>query len=202
MAIVDSSPEKLHLCRDQFNLDTNKVILANDWESIRLHPEISAVVVVTPAISHYPLIKDALNLGYHVLAEKPLTLNPQECGELTALAAQKQRILLVDHTYLFHPAVITGQKVLQSGGIGKPLYGYATRTHLGPVRQDVSALWDLAIHDISIFNHWLDSTPVLVQARGTFWLQPNLADLVWLTLIYGDGAIGLESSSGIQNMLQ
>ncbi len=187
VAIVDPSPEKLRLCRDQFNLDTNKVILANDWESIRLHPEISAVVVVTPAISHYPLIKDALNLGYHVLAEKPLTLNPQECGELTALAAKKQRILLVDHTYLFHPAVITGQKVLQSGGIGKPLYGYATRTHLGPVRQDVSALWDLAIHDISIFNHWLDSTPVLVQARGTFWLQPNLADLVWLTLIYGDG---------------
>jgi predicted dehydrogenase len=187
VAIVDPSTEKLNLCRDQFNLDSNKVILTNDWETIRHHPEISAVVIVTPAISHYPLIKEALNLGYHVLAEKPLTLNPQESAELTELARLKQRILLVDHTYLFHPAVRTGQKVLQSGSIGKPLYGYATRTHLGPVRQDVSALWDLAIHDISIFNHWLDSTPVFVQARGTVWLQSNLADLVWLTLIYGDG---------------
>lgn len=187
VAIVDPSPEKLHLCREQFNLDTSRVILTDNWENIRNHPEISAIVVVTPAISHYPLIKDALHLGYHVLAEKPLTLNPQESAELTELAQSKQLILLVDHTYLFHPAVKTGQKVLQSGSIGKPLYGYATRTHLGPVRQDVSALWDLAIHDISIFNHWLNSTPILVQARGTVWLQPHLADLVWLTLIYADG---------------
>jgi predicted dehydrogenase len=78
-------------------------------------PKSRRVVVVTPAISHYPLIKDALNLGYHVLAEKPLTLNPQECAELTALAAQKQRILLVDHTYLFHPAVITNKKSCNLG---------------------------------------------------------------------------------------
>jgi predicted dehydrogenase len=187
VAIVDPSPEKLNLCRERFNLDPSKTILTNNWENIRLNPEISAVVVATPAISHYPLIKDALCLGYHVLAEKPLTLNPRESAELTALAQEKQRILLVDHTYLFHPAVRTGQQVLQSGSIGKPLYGYATRTHLGPVRQDVSALWDLAIHDISILNTWLNDTPVLVQARGTVWLQSNLADLVWLTLLYADG---------------
>jgi predicted dehydrogenase len=90
VAIVDPSPEKLHLCREQFNLDTSQVILTDNWENIRNHPEISAIVVVTPAISHYPLIKDALHLGYHVLAEKPLTLNPQESAELTELAQSKR----------------------------------------------------------------------------------------------------------------
>jgi predicted dehydrogenase len=68
---------------------------------------------------------------------------------------------------------------------------------LGPVRQDVDALWDLAIHDIAIFNRWLGQIPSQVRARGRTWLQPGrtmtisaepgLADLVWLTLFYPDG---------------
>ncbi len=113
------------------------------------------------------LIKDALKQGYHVLAEKPLTLNPAECQELCQLAEQQHSILMVDHTYLFHPAVEQGQAVVQAGKLGDLRYGYATRTHLGPVRQDVDALWDLAIHDIAIFNNWLGQIPVKVQATST-----------------------------------
>jgi predicted dehydrogenase len=106
---------------------------------------------------------------------------------------------MVDHTYLFHPAVEKGQAVVQAGQLGDLRYGYATRSHLGPVRQDVDALWDLAIHDIAIFNTWLGKLPVEVQAKGTVWLQKDrelggktspeslgLADLVWVTLTYPD----------------
>jgi myo-inositol 2-dehydrogenase/D-chiro-inositol 1-dehydrogenase len=78
---------------------------------------------------------------------------------------------MVDHTYLFHPAVERGQVVVQEGELGDLRYGYACRTHLGPVRQDVDALWDLAIHDIAIFNTWLGQQPVSVQASGRVWLQ-------------------------------
>ena len=98
---------------------------------------------------------------------------------------------MVDHTYLFHPAVERGQVIISGDKLGDLRYGYASRTHLGPVRQDVDALWDLAIHDIAIFNYWLNQTPVTVEARGTVWLQPNpspgLADLVWATLNYASG---------------
>nr|WP_274381956.1 Gfo/Idh/MocA family oxidoreductase [Myxacorys almedinensis] len=83
-------------------------------------------------------------------------------------------------------------------------YGYTARTHLGPVRQDVDALWDLAIHDIAILNYWLGETPREVQARGQVWLQPKarsfpscpnapslfsngLADTIWATLSYPSG---------------
>lgn len=144
-------------------------------------------MVATPASTHYPLIADALQFGCHVLSEKPLTLDPKECLELTQLAQQKQRVLLIDHTYLFHSVVQKGQEVIQSKRLGQLRYGYASRTHLSPVRQDVDALWDLAIHDITIFNEWLGQTPVQVQAKGTVWLQTNLADIVWLTLTYPDG---------------
>ena len=195
VAVVDPHPERLAAVKQQFNLDEN-VVLTTQWQELKKVPGLTGVAIATPATTHYVLIKDALQQGYHVLAEKPLTLNPVECRELCQLAEQHHLILMVDHTYLFHPAVERVKTVVQAGKLGYLRYGYATRTHLGPVRQDVDALWDLAIHDIAIFNAWLGQVPVKVQATGTVWLQGGvgedaktggLADLVWLTLTYPDG---------------
>ncbi|MEA5503651.1 Gfo/Idh/MocA family oxidoreductase [Halotia wernerae UHCC 0503] len=197
VAVLDPHPEKLAAVKQQFNLDES-VLLTTKWQSLQQVRELTAVAIATPAITHYALVKDALKQGYHVLAEKPLTLDPEECLELCRLAEQQHLILMVDHTYLFHSAVEQGQAVVQAGKLGNLRYGYATRTHLGPVRQDVDVLWDLAIHDIAIFNNWLGQTPVKVQASGQVWLQENksgeltnfpsgLADLVWVTLTYSNG---------------
>ncbi len=211
VAVVDPNPECLAKVQRQYSLDEN-VLLTTQWQQLQQLSELNAVVIATPAITHYSLIVDALNWGVHVLAEKPLTLNPLECHELSELAEKQQLILMVDHTYLFHPAVEKGQAVLQEGAVGDLRYGYATRTHLGPVRQDVDALWDLAIHDIAIFNAWLGQSPIVAQATGKVWLQtadfdkitspnlpippsPNLpissphglSDLVWVTLTYPSG---------------
>jgi predicted dehydrogenase len=193
LAVVDRNPERLAACRERLPLD-DSVVLTSEWETVRQLEGLEALVVATPATTHYALIRDALELGYHVFAEKPLTLNPAECFELTQFAEQKQLQLLVDHTYLFNPAVERGQQVVASGQLGELRYGYASRTNLGPVRYDVDALWDLAIHDLCIFNHWLGEKPVLVRATGRVWLQPNaeeipmgLSDLVWVTLTYPSG---------------
>ncbi|MEH2269000.1 MAG: Gfo/Idh/MocA family oxidoreductase [Nostoc sp.] len=207
VAVVDPHLERLAAVKQQFNLDEN-VVLTTQWQDLKRVPGLTGVAIATPATTHYALIKDALQQGYHVLAEKPLTLDPAECRELCHFAEQHRLILMVDHTYLFHPAVERGKTVVQAGKLGDLRYGYATRTHLGPIRQDVDALWDLAIHDIAIFNAWLGQIPVKVQATGTVWLQgageqgsrgaegkkdtnsplsQGLADLVWLTLTYPDG---------------
>ncbi|WP_223280204.1 Gfo/Idh/MocA family protein [Nostoc sp. PA-18-2419] len=170
VAVVDPHPERLVAVKQQFNLDKN-IILTTQWQDLKQVPGLTAVAIATPATTHYALIQDALQQGYHVLAEKPLTLDPAECWQLCQLAEQHHLILMVDHTYLFHPAVERGQTVVQAGKLGDLRYGYATRTHLGPVRQDVDALWDLAIHDIAIFNTWLGQLPVKVQATSTVWLQ-------------------------------
>ncbi|MBD2119809.1 Gfo/Idh/MocA family protein [Trichocoleus sp. FACHB-262] len=196
IAVIDPDPESLATLRQRFNFD-EQVILATDWSALPPPPELAAVAIATPATTHYALITTALKQGYHVLAEKPLTLALSESQQLCRLAAMQQRQLVVDHTYLFHPAVERGRAVVRSGVLGELRYGYAARTHLGPVRPDVDALWDLAIHDIAIFNTWLGETPTQVQAQGQVWLQtrsPNqdyfpqgLADLVWVTLVYPSG---------------
>jgi len=168
-------------------------LLTTDWRELLATPGLEAVVVATPAATHYEVIESALKQGLHVLAEKPLTLTPSECETLCWLAKASDRQLMVDHTYLFHPAVAAGYRLIQAGALGQLRYGYASRTHLGPIRQDVDALWDLAIHDIAIFNHWLGLGPTLVQAQGQICLQPHLqtplspqglADTVWAQLQY------------------
>jgi predicted dehydrogenase len=196
-AIVDPDRARLTFCQEKLGLDSSKTVLASSWEEIKDLEGLNAIAIVTPASTHKDTILEALARNYHVFSEKPLTLNPLECQELSVLAAAKQKILFIDHTYLFNDYVAKGAEIAQSSQLGTWRYGYANRTHLGPVRQDVDALWDLAIHDIAIFNYWLGKYPIAVEAIGKVWLQPDkqleissrrgLADLVWVTLTYEDG---------------
>lgn len=200
MAVIDPQPERLTAVRQRLHLPA-EVILATDGSVLQDLPELEAVAIATPASTHYPLIVTALQQGYHVFTEKPLTLNLSEAREVCQLAEKQQRQLFVDHTYLFHPAIERGKTAIQAGQLGTLRYGYAQRTHLEPVRWDVDALWDLAIHDIAIFNTWLGEVPSQVQATGTAFkhnLQPQnpelatispfpFYDLVWATLTYPSG---------------
>lgn len=189
IAVADPSVEQLNTLARQYQLQQQQITVTTNWQTALQIPDVEAVVIATPAATHYPMIRAALERGCHVLAEKPLTLSFTESWELCQLAEQQQCQLVIDHTYLFHPAVRQGRTTIQKGTLGELRYGYAARTHLGPVRQDVDALWDLAIHDIAIFNSWLNDVPVQVQASGATWLQSasGLADLVWAKLTYANG---------------
>lgn len=191
-AVVEASEARIATLTDE--LRGTSVAVMGDWEAAMNLEGVVGCAIATPAATHHPLIEAALKRDLHVLAEKPLTLDIASAQSLCNLATQQNRQLVIDHTYLFHSAVSAGKTALPS--LGKPRYGYATRTHLGPVRRDVDALWDLAIHDISIFNYWLGESPMQVQAQGSSWLQPQtntplspdgLADVVWCKLLYSSG---------------
>ncbi|MEO1590134.1 MAG: Gfo/Idh/MocA family oxidoreductase [Cyanobacteria bacterium J06632_22] len=191
-AVVDPYGPQLQQTAQRFEL-TDQVALLTDWQDALALPGLTAVAIATPAATHFELVSAALERGLAVLVEKPLTLSTATSTQLCTLA--KDQILMVDHTYLFHPVVQTGQQSMTK--VGQPRYGYATRTNLGPVRFDVDALWDLAIHDIAIFNHWLGEQPRQVQAHGLGWQQSQiqlpplfphgLADVVWCRLRYPSG---------------
>ncbi|MBW4461289.1 MAG: Gfo/Idh/MocA family oxidoreductase [Nodosilinea sp. WJT8-NPBG4] len=185
VAIVDPDRQQLNELRDRFALG-NTVTCYDNWPQAMAHPGLEAVVIATPASTHYPMIQAALKAGLHVLSEKPLTLDSDSSSALCQLATAQQRQLMVDHTYLFHPAVQRGRELCQQ--IGPLRYGYAARTNLGPVRPDADVFWDLAIHDISILNYWLGQSRLSVAAWGSVWLQTSAAatlrDAGWLRLMY------------------
>jgi len=160
------------------------ILTTKDYHEILSSQQIDAVVISVPTNMHFRFAKEALEHDKHVLCEKPLALRPEECLELRALAEQRKKVLLVGHIFLFNAGIVTLRNYIKSGELGKVQYAHSERTNLGPFRYDVNALWDLAPHDISIFNYLLNSRPVSVSARAQKCLGNSLEDLCFATMEY------------------
>jgi predicted dehydrogenase len=159
------------------------------FEDITKAPDIDAVIITTPVSSHHAIAKSALENGKDVLCEKPLTRTAAEARELVKLAQDKKRILMVGHVFLFNPGIVKLKEVIDSKELGQTYYLHAQRTNLGPVRKDVNSVFDLASHDISIFNFLLGARPKVVSAVGKGYLQPQVEDVAFVSLEYPGGVL-------------
>ena len=158
------------------------VKLTTDVRHVLDDPSVDAVIISTPTSTHASLSRSALEAGKHVLCEKPLAARTEECEELVAASEDAGRVLMVGHTFIFNPAVRRMKAFIDAGDIGQVLYCHSTRTGLGPIRQDVNALWDLAPHDISILLYLLGGEPIEVSAYGESYLRAGTEDVVFVNL--------------------
>jgi len=180
--ICDNNPKAI----DSFNhIHTLKI---NDINQILKDDLLQAVVIATPTNTHYEIAKQCLQQGKHVLVEKPLALTVKKCGILINLArVQINANLMVGHTFLYNDSVRKIKESIDAGLLGDIYYIDCTRNHLGLIRDDVSVLWDLVPHDISICNYLLDDTPQSVNAIGSNIMWPDKTDIVRCALHYKDG---------------
>jgi predicted dehydrogenase len=160
-----------------------------DHAELCADPTLDAVAIATPARTHFELTRDALNAGKHVLVEKPLAMSVAEAQALIALAAEKQRVLMVGHTFEYNPAVWKIRELLDAHAIGQVFYVYSNRVNLGRVQRDINALWSIAPHDVSILLYLLDALPLSVSARGATYLSDGVEDVVFVTLTFPDGVL-------------
>ncbi len=165
------------------------IILTSDYREIISNSEVDAVVVATPATSHHQIVKESLENNKHVLVEKPLTVNSKEALELAKLAEKNNLTLMVGHVFEYNQAVVEMKKIINKGILGNIYYLHFTRTGLGPIRQDVSAMWDLAPHDISILLYLLEEEPSKVLAKGKWFIQKGIDDVVFITYEFKSGII-------------
>ncbi|MFH1571931.1 MAG: Gfo/Idh/MocA family oxidoreductase [Gemmatimonadota bacterium] len=163
------------------------VRLCTRLEELLGDPQVDAVAVATPAGTHYELARAALAAGKGAFVEKPLAMTSAQCQELVELAAARGCTLMVGHTFEYNAAVEYVEQLIHTGELGEVYYVYSQRLNLGVVRQDVDALWNLAPHDISIALRWLGTMPVAVNARGYTYLQPGIADVVYVNLEFANG---------------
>jgi len=183
--ICDRTPSRLAAARKQFT----SVETTRDAKFVIASAEVDAVVIATPVQSHFHLARAALRAGKHVLCEKPLALGSAESRILCDLAQKHHRVLMVGHVFLYNPGTLHLKDAIRSGELGRIYYMDAVRTNLGPVRNDVGVIYDLASHDISIFNFLLGSRPIAVSAAGRAFLQKGIEDIGFLTLTYPKGVI-------------
>src|SRR3954465_12690380 len=179
LSVCDKSPAALARARKLYP----GVQLTTDFAEVLTSPDIDAVAVVTPVWTHYDLAKAALQNGKHFFVEKPFTSTRAQAEELIELADRKNLKIMVDHTFLFSGAVRKIREIVDAGTLGPLYYFDSTRVNLGLFQHDVSVVWDLAPHDLSIMDYVIAERPEAVVATGAKHLN-GLADMAFITIYF------------------
>ena len=151
---------------------------------------VDAIVVATPAATHFELARRALEAGKHILVEKPLATTVDEVDALARIADQRELVIMAGHTFIYNAAVQYVKRLIDSGELGDVRYVYSQRLNLGRIRSDIDAMWNFAPHDISIIQYWLnDEDPIQVTRHGMDCIQPGVDDVVFVNLAYPNKVI-------------
>jgi predicted dehydrogenase len=185
VGVCDSRPERVPELQRRFP----GVFATTQLTELLSQDKLDAVVVCTEATQHYGVALRCLKAGKHVLVEKPLTTDLSDAEKLTLLAERSGLTLMVGHTFMYNAAIRNVKEYLTKSPC-EVYYVYSRRTNLGPIRRDVNALWDLATHDIVIFNYLLDSVPEWVSAVAGKVLRNCREDIGFISLGYPGGILG------------
>jgi len=186
MQVADLSQERQEFIASIYPAIT----VTDDPEDILNNGDIDAVVIATPVATHFDFALRCLEAGKHILVEKPMATTVAEVKQIGKLAEEKSLIAMVGHTFLFNAAVRYVKTLIDKGELGDIRYIYTQRLNLGRIRTDVDALWNLAPHDISIIQYWLDDPePVQVSRNGMDYVQNGVDDVVFMNIVYPDNVM-------------
>jgi predicted dehydrogenase len=185
VSVCDQNPEALRRAKQAYP----EIEVTSDPANILRSPHIDAVAIVTPVWTHYELAKAALLNGKHVFVEKPFTSTSSQAEDLIALADAKQRVIMVDHTFLFTGAVQKIRELVDAGTLGNLYYYDSLRVNLGLFQHDVNVIWDLAPHDLSIMEHVINDEPEAVLATGERHINGH-EDVAFITVYFPRRVIG------------
>lgn len=185
VTVCDQRPERLREIQERFP----NVHCTTDIDEALSMDGVHAAVICTPATSHYEVALRCLTQNKHLLIEKPITTTVADADDLISRARERSLLLMVGHIFLYNPAIEKVKDFIMQGDVGKVYYLYARRTNMGPLRHDVNALWDLAPHDISIFNYLMASTPQWVSAVGARVLGNSREDVGFISLGYAPDVV-------------
>jgi len=184
-AVVDSSLERLESIKNNY---PGVSVYSNLSEA--LEGKCAGFTVATPAETHFEIASKIIEVGKHVLVEKPLTLNSKDAAVLNEQAKKMGVNLLVGHVLLFHPAFNKIKAMVDEGVIGELQYLYSNRLNLGKIRTEENVFWSLAPHDIALFQYLVEKEPDKITSRGMDILQDGIHDTTMTTIEYPGSVMG------------
>ena len=137
---------------DAYNLEAYTL----DYRDLK---ECSQIFIATPVAQHSEICRYSLSRGIFVFCEKPLVMSVLEAVELYNLAVANEAFLFVDWVFTFNNQVRLIKALIKNETYGKLKSISMNRQNLGPVRNDVTAKYDLASHDVSIALYLLGEVP-------------------------------------------
>lgn len=181
--VCDVSPQATKTAREL----AGNIAVQPDFCKLIENSSVDAVVIATPAETHFELGRRALLAGKDVFVEKPLALKYSDAETLVRIAQDKQAVVMVGHLLEYHPAVQQLRDLVLGGKLGKLQYIYSNRLNLGRVRREENILWSFAPHDIAVIIRLMGEEPIEVTACGGTYLQPNVADVTVTTMLFDNG---------------
>lgn len=185
LVVCDRDPARLEVIKTRFP----QLSVTSDLDAVLGDPDVAGVAIATPISTHGALGTRVLEAKKHLFMEKPLAGSVKEARELVRLAREKDRTLMVGHTFEFSPPVIRTKQLIESGDLGRLLFITMTRVNLGLHQRDASVIWDLVPHDYSILFHWLQETPVRISAMGRDCVQRGIPDVAFIHLEFPSGVV-------------
>ncbi len=180
VAVADTNVERLRQCKADYpGLPT-----VTKADELLYRDDVDAVVVATPPHTHHHLVKAALERGKHVLVEKPMSLNISEAEDLVELAQVRGQVLMSGYTFLYASSVRCIKNLVCAGQLGDLWYFDSVRVNLGIFRPDVNVVWDLAAHDISIFQYLVGRCPERVSVIADDHIGHGLESIAYIALEY------------------
>jgi predicted dehydrogenase len=158
---------------------------------------VDAVSIATPTPSHYPIARECLERGLHVLVEKPITTTVEEARSLIDVAERNGRILQVGHLERFNAAILA-----LAGTLGRPRFVESHR--LAPFRErgtDVNVVLDLMIHDIDLIQSLVGSPIESIDAVGTSVFSAGL-DIANARIRYANGCVANTTASRVSMKME
>jgi len=180
LGICDLNPDNLATCNRLYP----GVLTTQDFNDLIKNPWIDAIAIATPVHTHFELAMAALRAGKHVLVEKPLAQNSGQVRRLIDEAERRKLVLMVDHTFVYTPAVQKVRQLIAEEALGDIYYYDSIRASLGLFQRDVNVIWDLAVHDMSIIHYILNEDPVAVSATATNHVEGSPENMAHVTLFF------------------
>lgn len=178
--VTDLRRERLEIASTRYPY----IRTSTDHRDLIADPQIDAVVIATTVATHYDLAMAALTAGKHVLVEKPFTSTAEQAQQLIDAAVRRGLVLMVDHTFVYTPAVTKMRELAAARELGDIYYYDSVRINLGLFQHDVNVLWDLAVHDLSIMDYVLAQQPVAVSATGLSHVPGQPENIAYMTMFF------------------
>ena len=132
-------------------IKNSKVV--KSFNEILINKYIKNIFLITPPSENLKLIKKLLNHNKNIFVEKPGLLNIKNFNEIIKINKKKNNVIMFGYVYLFNKYIDKIKKIILSNELGKILFVKSLRENLGPIRNDVDCIYDLASHDFSILKH-------------------------------------------------
>ena len=188
--IYDNDYDKSKILKKKFGSKVDYLSL----NEIKKNKQIKNIFLATPPKENFKILNSLIDFNKNILIEKPGLINSNHYKKIKKKLFLKKNKVSFGYIYIYNNYIRYIKKIIKSKELGEIKYINLQRQNFGPIRNKVSAAYDLATHDISILNFLLKKKISLKRSINHDILGKKNFDISYLNLKSGEVKIDINVS--------